>query len=49
MAKSLFITFEGTEGCGKSTQVELLERRLRAISHRVRMLREPGVTEDMMA
>jgi dTMP kinase len=42
--KGLFITFEGTEGCGKSTQVELLERRLRAISHRVRMLREPGGT-----
>ena len=42
--KGLFITFEGTEGCGKSTQVELLARRLRVLGHRVRTLREPGGT-----
>jgi dTMP kinase len=44
MTKGLFITFEGSEGCGKSTQVELLARRLRSFGHRVRTLREPGGT-----
>lgn len=44
MTKGLFITFEGTEGCGKSTQVELLGRQLSALRYRVRTLREPGGT-----
>ena len=44
MTKGLFISFEGTEGCGKSTQVELLARQLRLLGHRVRTLREPGGT-----
>jgi dTMP kinase len=44
MSKGLFITFEGTEGCGKSTQVELLARQLRTLGHHVRILREPGGT-----
>ena len=44
MQKGLFITFEGTEGCGKSTQVELLGRELRNQGYRVRTLREPGGT-----
>jgi dTMP kinase len=44
MSKGLFITFEGTEGCGKSTQVELLGRQLRTLGYRVRVLREPGGT-----
>ncbi len=42
--KSLFITFEGTEGCGKSTQIELLAQRLRILGYRAHMLREPGGT-----
>ena len=44
MTKGVFISFEGSEGCGKSTQIDLLTRRLRALSYRVRNLREPGGT-----
>jgi dTMP kinase len=44
MAKGTFISFEGSEGCGKSTQIEVLTRHLRALGYRVRTAREPGGT-----
>jgi dTMP kinase len=44
MTKGAFITFEGSEGCGKSTQIEVLTRQLRALGYRVRTSREPGGT-----
>lgn len=40
--QGLFITLEGIDGCGKSTQAELLARALEDAGHDVLRLREPG-------
>ncbi len=45
MSRGFFITFEGLDGSGKSTQLKLLARSLRASGHAVTTTRQPGGTE----
>ncbi len=42
MSKGMFITFEGADGCGKSTQLSLLNEYLAKNGFKVLVTREPG-------
>lgn len=42
MHRGLFITFEGADGCGKTTQIRLLDEYLRAKGKTTILTREPG-------
>jgi dTMP kinase len=44
LSQGLFVTFEGVEGCGKTTQVKRLARRLRGLGVAVIVTLEPGGT-----
>ncbi len=42
MKKGLFITFEGADGCGKTTQIKLVKDYLEKSGYEVVLTREPG-------
>lgn len=41
----LFVSFEGVEGAGKTTQITLCDRWLKSLGHKVKTTREPGGTD----
>ena len=45
MIQGYFVTFEGGDGCGKSTQVGMLDQRLKLSGQNTVLTREPGGTQ----
>ncbi|MCF7885390.1 MAG: dTMP kinase [Candidatus Marinimicrobia bacterium] len=45
MRQGLFITFEGIDGCGKTTQIDILTKRLQKKNLKYTLVREPGGTK----
>lgn len=43
--KGKFITFEGPDGCGKTTIVEMIYKKLEDLGYKVIKTREPGGTD----
>ena len=43
-SRGLFITFEGTDGCGKSTQIRMAAKHLKSLGCQVRVFKDPGGT-----
>jgi len=43
-SNGLFIVFDGSEGCGKTTQVALLRQKLESMGQNVLLVRDPGTT-----
>lgn len=42
--KGLFITFEGVEGAGKTTNIDFIAEKIQAAGHNILLTREPGGT-----
>ncbi len=48
--KGFFISFEGVDGCGKTTQIKLLRDKFQSENYKVELVREPGgikISEDI--
>ena len=43
--QGVFITFEGVEGAGKTTNIEYIAEKILASGHEILLTREPGGTD----